>query len=126
LPITTLPPTKNICKDFKGRQIEEIANLECNLIEFSFVWTRNERPSIELKINRIIVKVKVAGYSGRIQDWLGSDVSDAFGGEIRVEWFMPIETDFIFGFVRSPISDTTWSCWVRMTTSETLPYLHQP
>jgi hypothetical protein len=81
------------------KQIGVLGTLEDRQLPFFVEWNSNSHPSTDGNPIAQIVKIEIAGDENRITDWLGNDLADILGGEIKVIWLNPSETEEESGIV---------------------------
>ncbi len=85
--------------DLRWKQIGVLGTLEDRQLPFFIEWIENHHPSTDGKPTAKIVKVEIAGDEKTISTWLGSDLTQAFGANVDVEWIDSSENDGENGIV---------------------------
>ena len=78
--------TKPDGTDLSWKQIGVLGTLEDRQMPFFVQWIKNHHPSTDGKAVAKITKIEIAGDESTISDWLGSDIKNAIGGGIEVDW----------------------------------------
>ena len=78
--------TKPDGKDLAWKQIGVLGTLEDKQLPFFIEWLSLDHPSTDGKAIAKIVKVEIAGDESRIEEWLGSELREAIGSDVEVEW----------------------------------------
>jgi hypothetical protein len=86
--------TKPDGTDLTWKQIGVLGTLEDRQMPFFVQWIKNHHPSTDGKAVAKITKIEIAGDESTISDWLGSDIKNAIGSGIDVDW---VSTELIDG-----------------------------
>ena len=78
--------TKPDGTDLSWKQIGVLGTLEDRQMPFFVQWIKNHHPSTDGKAVAKITKIEIAGDASTISDWLGSDIKNAIGSGIDVDW----------------------------------------
>ena len=73
-------------KDLVWKQIGVLGTLEDKQLPFFIEWLSLDHPSTDGKAIAKIVKVEISGDEPRIEEWLGSELREAIGSDVEVEW----------------------------------------
>jgi len=79
---------------------------------FFVQWIKNHHPSTDGKAVAKITKIEIAGDESTIAEWLGSEVKNAVGSGIEIEW-VPIESnEGDSGIVAVEIETSSGKVWL--------------
>jgi hypothetical protein len=78
--------TKPDGTDLSWKQIGVLGTLEDRQMPFFVQWIKNHHPSTDGKAVAKITKIEIAGDESTIAEWLGSEVKNAVGSGIEIEW----------------------------------------
>jgi hypothetical protein len=74
-----------------------------------------DHPSTDGKAIAKIVKVEITGDESRIEEWLGSELREAVGSDVEVEWVSADVNDGDSGIVTVHVMTTNWYYVVGLT-----------
>ena len=91
--------TKPDGKDLAWKQIGVLGTLKDKQLPFFVEWLSLDHPSTDGKAVAKIVKVEIAGDEKTIAEYLGSNLKDAIGSDVEVEWVSSSVNDGDSGIV---------------------------
>jgi hypothetical protein len=91
--------TKPDGTDIRWRQIGVLGTLEDRQLPYFIEWIENHHPSTDGKAVATIVKVEIAGDEVTITNYLESDMANALGDNVEVEWLSPADNEGENGIV---------------------------
>ena len=86
-------------KDLTWKQIGILDVMRDAQLPYFIQWLSLDHPSTDGKAMAKIVKVEIAGDEKTIQNWIGSDLQNALGEEVQIEWVDPATNDGENGLV---------------------------
>lgn len=91
--------TKPDGQDLRWKQIGVLGTIEDRQLPFFIEWLSLDHPSTDGKATAKIVKVEIAGNAQTIAEYVGSELQQAIGSEVEVQWVSPETNDGDTGIV---------------------------